>query len=82
MYGATGGKALVESLPYAAQTRKGRVRAAMAEALLAAHQQGNVRVAIGRAADFFGPRVRVSAMAERVFPTALAGKAVQRLARR
>ena len=77
MYGATGGKPLVETLPYAAQTRKGKVRAAMAEALLTAHQQGTVRVAIGRAADFFGPRVRVSAMGERVFPAALAGKAVQ-----
>ncbi|HMN31295.1 MAG TPA: NAD-dependent epimerase/dehydratase family protein, partial [Caldilineaceae bacterium] len=77
MYGPTGGKPLVESLPYAAQTRKGKVRAAMAEALLAAHQAGKVRVAIGRAADFFGPRVRVSAMGERVFPVALAGKPVQ-----
>lgn len=77
MYGATGGKPLVESLPYAAQTRKGKVRAAMAEALLSAHQQGKVRVVIGRAADFYGPRVRVSAMGERIFPTALAGKAVQ-----
>lgn len=77
MYGATGGKPLVESLPYAAQTRKGKVRAVMAEALLAAHQQGDVRVVIGRAADFFGPRVRVSALGERVFPAALAGKAIQ-----
>lgn len=77
MYGATGGKPLVESLPYTAQTRKGKVRAAMAEALLAAHQQGKVRVAIARSADFFGPRVRVSAMGERVFPAALAGKTVQ-----
>jgi len=77
MYGATGGKPLVESLPYAAQTRKGKVRAAMAEALLTAHQQGKVRIVIGRAADFFGPRVKVSAMGERVFPAALAGKAVQ-----
>lgn len=77
MYGATGGKALVESLPYAATTRKGKVRAAMAEALLTAHQQGQVRVVIARAADFFGPHVRVSAMGERIFPAALAGKAVQ-----
>lgn len=77
MYGATGGKPLIESLPYAAQTRKGKVRAAMAEALLTAHQQGKVRVAIGRAGDFFGPRVRVSAMGERIFPAALAGKTVQ-----
>lgn len=77
MYGPTGGKSLVETLPYAAHTRKGHVRAAMAEALLAAHQQGRVRVVIARAADFFGPRVRVSAMGERVFSAALAGKAVQ-----
>ena len=77
MYGATGGRPLVESLPYAAQTRKGKVRAAMAEALLQAHQQGDVRVVIGRAGDFFGPRVSVSAMGERVFPVALAGKRVQ-----
>lgn len=77
MYGPTGGKALVETLPYAAQTRKGKVRAAMAEALLNAHQQGKVRVVIGRAADFFGPQVRVSALGERVFPAALAGKPVQ-----
>ena len=77
MYGATGGKALVEALPYAATTRKGKVRAAMAEALLNAHQQGQARVVIARAADFFGPRVKVSAMGERVFPAALAGKSVQ-----
>lgn len=77
MYGATGGKPLIESLPYAATTRKGKVRAAMAEALLYAHQQGKARVVIARAADFFGPGVRVSAMGERVFPAALAGKPVQ-----
>src|SRR5690606_15587728 len=67
MYGSTRGKPLVETLPYATQTRKGKVRAAMAENLLAAHRQGKVRVAIGRAADFFGPRVKTSAMGERVF---------------
>lgn len=74
---AAGGKPLVETLPYAAQTRKGKVRAAMAESLLNAHQQGKVRVVMARAADFFGPRVKTSAMGERVFPAALAGKAVQ-----
>lgn len=77
MYGSTGGQPLVETLPYAAHTHKGTVRAALSEALQAAHRQGKVRVAIGRAADFFGPRVRVSALGERVFPAALAGKPVQ-----
>jgi nucleoside-diphosphate-sugar epimerase len=77
MYGPTGGKPLTETLPYAATTRKGRTRARMSEALLAAHQQGQVRMAIGRASDFFGPGVRASAMGEQVFYPALAGKPVR-----
>jgi nucleoside-diphosphate-sugar epimerase len=39
MYGPTHGKPLTEDLPYAATTRKGRVRAHMAEDLLAAHRR-------------------------------------------
>jgi nucleoside-diphosphate-sugar epimerase len=77
MYGPTGGKPLTETLPYASTTRKGRTRAKMSEALLAAHQQGQVRVAIGRASDFFGPGVQRSAMGEQVFYPALAGKVVR-----
>ena len=77
MYGPTHGQTMTEATPYAATTRKGRVRAEMSEALLAAHQSGQVRVAIGRASDFFGPRALLSAMGERVFYPALAGKAAQ-----
>jgi nucleoside-diphosphate-sugar epimerase len=77
MYGPTGGKPLTEDLPYAATTRKGRVRAEMAEDLLAAHRAGQVQMAIGRASDFFGPRALLAAMGERVFYPALAGKAAQ-----
>lgn len=77
MYGPTGGRPLTEDLPYAATTRKGRVRAKMSEDLLAAHQAGRVQVAIGRASDFFGPRALLAAMGERVFYPALAGKAAQ-----
>lgn len=77
MYGPTGGKPMTEDLPYTATTRKGRVRAQMARDLLAAHKSGRVRVAIGRASDYFGPRVLLSALGNRVFPPALAGKAVQ-----
>jgi nucleoside-diphosphate-sugar epimerase len=77
MYGASGGKAITEELPYAAHTRKGQVRARMAEELLAAHAAGKVRVAIGRASDFFGPGARQSAMGERVFDPILTGKSVQ-----
>ena len=68
---------LTEGLPYQATGPNGRVRAQLAETLLAAHERGTVRVTIGRASDFFGPHVRVSAMGDRVFPAALAGRPAQ-----
>lgn len=77
MYGQTHGQVMKESSPNAATTRKGQMRARVAEAYLAAHRAGKVRIAIGRAADFFGPRVLNSALGDRVFPAALAGKPVQ-----
>ena len=77
MYGPTGGRPLTEDLPYSATTRKGRTRAALANELLAAHQAGHVRVAIGRASDYFGPGGLDTAMGERVFGPALTGKPAQ-----
>lgn len=77
MYGKTGGKPMTEATPYAATTRKGRMRGQVAQKYLAAHQAGIVQVAIGRAADFFGPRVLNSALGDRVFPMAIANKPVQ-----
>ncbi len=77
MYGSPGGKPMTEDMPYAAHTKKGKVRAKMAEDLLKAHASGKVRAVIGRASDFYGPRVRLSAMGDRVFPQALEGKATQ-----
>lgn len=74
MYGDTHGKPLTEDLPYAAHTRKGKTRAAMSEAALAAHQAGKVTVALGRGSDFFGPWALGSSHGERVFYPALAGK--------
>ncbi|MBW4469858.1 MAG: NAD-dependent epimerase/dehydratase family protein [Stenomitos rutilans HA7619-LM2] len=73
MYGAVNGL-LREDLPNAATTRKGRTRAQMSEALLTAHQQGLVRVAIARGSDFYGPGVLGSVMGDRVFPAILTGK--------
>jgi nucleoside-diphosphate-sugar epimerase len=77
MYGPTGGKPLTEDMPYAATTRKGRVRAQMARELFTAHQSGKVRVAIGRASDFFGPDAFASTAGDRVFLPPLSGKAAQ-----
>jgi len=73
-YGPTAGRPMTEDLPLAATTVKGRTRAAMTEELLAAADAGRVRIAIGRAADFFGAGVTESALGERVFANALAGR--------
>src|ERR687890_1275289 len=77
MYGPTDGRPLTEDLPHAPNTRKGTVRARMSKELMEAHTSGKVRVAIGRASDFFGPRVLVSAAGEQVFGRAVEGKSAQ-----
>ena len=76
-YGPTGGAPLHEDLPYTATGSKGRTRAQMAQDLLAAHRSGKVRVAIGQASDYFGPRGLLTALGERVFYPAIAGKKAQ-----
>lgn len=75
-YGSTGGRPIREDSPYAATGRKGKTRAAIATTLLNAHHAGKLRVAIGRASDFYGPRCTDSTMGEIVFGNLLAGKAV------
>lgn len=77
MYGRVAGT-MNEDLPCAATTRKGRIRAGTSAMLLDAHHAGNVRVAIGRGSDFFGPFATDAAMmGSRVFGRALAGKSAQ-----
>lgn len=73
MYGEVDGR-IHEGLPYAAKTRKGKTRAAMAEAVLAAHESGKVRAAIGRGSDFYGEGVLDSILGERAILPALQGK--------
>lgn len=73
-YGPTSGAPMTEDLPLAAATVKGRLRAAMTEELLAASDAGRVRIAIGRASDFFGAGATESSLGERVFGNAVAGK--------
>jgi nucleoside-diphosphate-sugar epimerase len=74
-YGPTAGKAMTEDMPLAATTAKGRTRAAMTQELLAAAAAGQVRIAIGRASDFFGAGITTgTTLGERVFANALAGK--------
>lgn len=77
MYGETHGQVMTEQTPHAATSRKGRMRAETVRRYLQAHRDGTVQVALGRAADFFGPRVLNSSLGSTVFPPALAGKAAQ-----
>lgn len=77
MYGPTNGKLITEDLPYNPNGKKSLTRAKMANELLEAHKRGDVRVVMGRAADFFGPGVMGSSVGERLFYPAVEGKAAQ-----
>lgn len=73
-YGRPEGRPLTEQSPLDAHTRKGRLRNRMAEQLRRAHEQGRVRVATGRASDYYGPGGGMaSPMGDLVFPAVLAG---------
>ncbi len=71
-YGDANGQVIRETTPANPQTKKGQVRHEMTKALLAAHQSGKLRVAIGRASNFYGPEYMM--MGDFVFYPALAGK--------
>lgn len=77
-YGPVDGP-LTESLPARATGKNGRLRADLADTLLAAHRAGRLHATIGRASDFYGPRVRLSTVGERVFGTLLQGKPAELL---
>ncbi|WP_149562716.1 NAD-dependent epimerase/dehydratase family protein [Streptomyces cacaoi] len=72
-YGETGGEVMTEETPWRATSAKGRMRAELDRRYLEAHRSGRVPVALGRAADFTGPRVLNSTLGAAVFPGALTG---------
>lgn len=72
MYGDPKGRPMTEDFPNAAHTKKGKVRAAMTEALTAAHNSGKLKVARGRASDFIGPEYYIGA--EQLVYPAIEGK--------
>ncbi|GAB3556154.1 nucleoside-diphosphate-sugar epimerase [Actinopolyspora lacussalsi] len=73
-YGEADGAAITEQTPWEATSRKGRMRAALDRAYLDAHHTGEARVALGRAADFYGPRVVNSTLGGAFFPAVLTGE--------
>jgi len=79
MYGDTNGQPIREESSYQLHTRKGKVRAEMANAVMQAHRAGKVRAAIGRASNFFGPDDM--AVTQFAIRPALEGKAVNLIGR-
>jgi nucleoside-diphosphate-sugar epimerase len=77
MYGRARGP-IAETSPIAPCSRKGELRARLAEERRLAHARGDVRVATGRASDFFGPGVvRQTTFGDRFFRRVFAGKAAE-----
>jgi len=56
MVGTGGGAPLTEDTPMNPRSRKGEIRAHLAESLFQAHERGDVLAVSGRASDFYGPR--------------------------
>ena len=75
MYDAS--QPMSEDSPIAPLSKKGALRARMAEEVLAAHQRGDLRTATLRSSDYFGPGVLSAALGEMVFGNLVAGKKAQ-----
>lgn len=73
MYGPVDGP-MRESTPTAATGKKGSLRARLSQDLLRRHAERRLRVAIGRASDYYGPRGVNSAVGDQFFAAIAAGK--------
>lgn len=67
---------MTEQTPMRPCSRKGEVRAAMAEELRLVSESGELEITTGRAADYYGPGVVDSALGTMAFEPLLAGKKV------
>ncbi len=72
---------MTEDMPALATTKKGRIRALMAERLLAAHRAGTVDVTIGRSSDYYGPGGANSVVGDVLFGAAVGGRRARWLGR-
>jgi nucleoside-diphosphate-sugar epimerase len=78
LYGyGPGAGTMAEDTPERATDRKGAVRRRMTETLLDAHRSGKLRVAIGRASDYFGPRADNSGITALAIEPVAAGKTIR-----
>jgi len=79
MYGKPSGP-MNEDHPLEPCSKKGELRVQLGELRLSAAKRGDLRLAIGRASDFFGPNLPYSCWNERFFQRLFAGKAGECLA--
>ena len=74
MVGRGGDDPIDEDTPMNPSSRKGEIRARLAEQLFEAHRSGDVRAVSGRASDFYGPRGVGTHFAGAFWRPALRGK--------
>ena len=80
MYGP-GRTVMTEADPEVGGTKKGDLRVELARMLRSAHDEGRVRVAIGRASDYFGPAGDNSAITALAIGPAAEGKSIRWMGR-
>jgi nucleoside-diphosphate-sugar epimerase len=74
MLGRPQGKPLDEDTPPRPCSRKGEIRARVAERMWEAHRRGDVRATSGRASDFYGQGGTLTHMGDQFWRPAIAGK--------
>jgi nucleoside-diphosphate-sugar epimerase len=79
MLGRPGAEPLDEATPVAPVSRKGEIRARVAEQFMRAYRRGDARVIVGRASDFYGPGAVGSQFESHFWTRLLAGKSIQLL---
>jgi nucleoside-diphosphate-sugar epimerase len=79
LYGRPEG-VITEESPVAPRSRKGELRARLAAETLALSQKGDLKVAVGRASDFYGPGVTLASIfGERFFQRVAKGQSGESL---
>jgi len=74
LYMYDSGAPITEDAPLRPCSRKGALRAEMAEQVSRAHQRGDVRTTALRSSDYYGPGVTLSALGQMVFGNLVAGR--------
>jgi len=74
MLGRTGGRPTNEDSPINPCSKKGEIRARVAERLFDAHRRGEVRAASGRASDFYGPGGSLTHLGDQFWKQVFAGR--------